>query len=200
MQVPALNDNFYEFVEIKERHRKNHKFLTMQQLQIGKHYYIVVTSQNGLYRYDINDIVTVIGHYNHTPCIRFVQKGAGVVSLTGEKLYEAQLIQVMSQFNARLNASIAFFLMLGCPQRLQYVLYIEYAPCAIDIEAQLSQINREFRDKRRSGRLLPLQIQFVLPGTGEAYKRYCIQQGQREAQFKMKHLQYLDDCGFDFSH
>jgi hypothetical protein len=53
---------------------------------------VFVTNASVLYRYKMNDIVEVAGLYGRTPLIRFVQKGKGVVSFTGEKLYEVQVI------------------------------------------------------------------------------------------------------------
>ncbi len=53
--------------------------------------------------------------------------------------------------------------------------------------------------KRASGRLQQLELLPVRPGTGEAYKRHCLRQGQREGQFKLIALQYQSDCAFPFA-
>ena len=54
-------------------------------------------NRSGLYRYDMNDIMEVVGRYQRTPLIRFMQKGKGVVSFTGEKLYETQVMAAVDQ-------------------------------------------------------------------------------------------------------
>ena len=54
-----------------------------------------MSTQTGLYRYFMNDIVRVTGKFHETPTIQFVQKGKGVTNITGEKLYESQVIQAV---------------------------------------------------------------------------------------------------------
>ena len=61
----------------------------------GRRYYVLFTTAAGLYRYFMNDLVEVTGFFHRTPLLRFVQKGKGVTSLTGEKLYEAQAIEAV---------------------------------------------------------------------------------------------------------
>lgn len=49
---------------------------------------MIVTTDAGLYRYFMNDLIEVTGRFHATPTIQFVQKGSGVTSIAGEKLYE----------------------------------------------------------------------------------------------------------------
>ena len=69
----------------------------------------------------------------------------------------------------------------------------------VAIERKLGELNVESAAKRASGRLQHLELLPVRPGTGEAYKRHCLQQGQREGQFKLIALQYQSDCSFAFA-
>ncbi len=198
--VPTLHENFFEFVEKEDWENENPVFLTLEQLEEGNQYYVVVTTQNGLYRYFINDIIEVTGAYNNTPTIQFVQKGKGVTNITGEKLYESQLIQAMDKIKQENGFEASFFVMLANPDNLQYTLYIEHEPVeALAIEEHLLQLNIEYESKRQSGRLKPLSIQFLKDGTSEAYKKHCITNGQREGQFKVQNIQYAQNCSFNFS-
>lgn len=199
-QIPALHENFFEFVEKDDWGNKTPEFLTLDQIEEGKQYYILATTQSGLYRYDINDIIAVTGRFNNTPVIRFVQKGKGVVNLTGEKLYESQLVQAVAEFKEEAGVDFDFFVMLGYPESLEYKLFVEHEPInASGLEKHLNALNMEFDSKRKSGRLKPIKVLFVRDGTGEAYKRHCLKDGQREGQFKLAHLQYHRDCSFDFT-
>ena len=198
-QIPALHENFFEFIEKNDWESDKQNFKTLDQVEIGKQYYIFTTTQNGLYRYNINDLIEVTGRFNNTPTIQFVQKGKGVTSLTGEKLYEGQLIEAMINMLDELGIEVNFFIMLGCADNLQYTLYIEHKPIDdFNIEQQLSRLNIEFETKRHSGRLKPIRVEYIKPGTGEVYKQYCLDNGQREGQFKFNYLQYKQDCPFDF--
>ena len=100
-QVPTFHQNFFEFVEKSQWEEGEPNFLRLNQITLGIQYYIFVTTQTGLYRYDINDLVEVTGHFNNTPTIQFVQKGKGVTNITGEKLCEAQLLSAIQEFRAR---------------------------------------------------------------------------------------------------
>lgn len=200
--VPTFHETFFEFIEREDWETDQHRILTLDQLEQGKMYYVIVTTSNGLYRYFINDLVEVTGYFHQTPTIRFVQKGKGVTNLTGEKLYEYHVINAMEVLQQAYHCIVDFYVMLADPTTLQYTLYIEPPEShffeAPELEGLLAQANIEFQAKRESGRLHPLRLVFLKPGTGEAYKVHCIQQGQREAQFKVVKLQYVKDCSFDF--
>jgi len=199
--ILTIHENFFEFVECDRWQDEAREFLTIESLQIGKQYYVLVTTQSGLYRYFINDIVEVDGRYNNTPTIRFVQKGKGVINLTGEKLYENQVIQAVKQMGQALNMDTGFFMMLGDADSLRYTLYIAATPCtevAAVLEKYLGDQNIEFVAKRRGGRLKQTAVCFVSSTAGDAYKRHCIERGQRESQFKLMKLQNIRDCTFDF--
>ena len=203
MSIPTLHENFFEFVEKEKWEKECPNFLPLEHIEEGKQYYVFVTTQSGLYRYAINDIIEVTGMYNNTPTIQFVQKGKGVTNLTGEKLYESQLTETIEAIKQEKNLDISFFVMLADEQRLEYRLYIEHEPFDESwllerLEQLLCQLNIEYHAKRLSGRLHPVKIKFLKAGAGEAYKKHCVQSGQREGQFKVAHLQYKQDCTFDF--
>ena len=93
--LPALHHHFFEFVPAERWDAGTPAFLQLSELTVDERYYVIVTTAAGLYRYFMNDLVEVTGLFGRTPLLRFVQKGKGVTSLTGEKLYEAQVIQAV---------------------------------------------------------------------------------------------------------
>ncbi len=200
--VPTYDLNFFEFVEQEDWDSGRPNARTLEQLEVGKRYYVIVTTANGLFRYFINDLIEVTGHYHRTPVITFLQKGRGVTNLTGEKLYEYHVMEAIDHLQKTYHIKIEFFVMVADPFTLQYTLYVEHPPldffAAYKLEQHISQTNLEYRAKKDSGRLQPLRLIFLQPGTSDAYKRYCVQQGQREDQFKVVRLQYAKDCTFDF--
>jgi hypothetical protein len=136
-----------------------------------------------------------------TPLLRFVQKGRGVTSITGEKLYEGQLTDAMRELEPLHRA--VFYLMLADEASCTYCLYLECAGCdtqavAGALDRALAGRNIEYRDKRASGRLPPPEVVALRTGTGDAYKRHSLAHGQREGQFKYLTLQYRRECDFDF--
>ena len=201
--VPTLCDTLFEFAERESRETGRGDFLLLHELAEGREYYVFVTTPDGLYRYDMNDIVRVTGWLNGTPCLEFVQKGKGVTSITGEKLYEGQVVDAVMAETARLGAGAEFFVMLADEEASGYTLFIEMgaagAELADALDRRLRETNVEYDAKRDSGRLAPVRVQALRPGAGAAYRAERVAQGQRDAQFKYLHLQYARECAFDFA-
>lgn len=204
--LPTIRENFFEFVE-KEKWQQNDKvFLTIEQLVQGREYYLIVTTKSGLYRYDMNDIVTVTGKFQNTPTLKFVQKGKGVTNITGEKLYESQVILAMQKAEQTFGCNFRFYQMLANQAFSGYELYFELGDkTAINakkisayLDEQLGQLNLEYQVKRESNRLKPMNAFSLRQGTFERFKAACLQKGQREGQFKTIVLQNKKDIQFDF--
>ena len=127
----------------------------------------LITTAAGLYRYFMNDLVEVTGRYRNTPLLRFVQKGKGVTSLTGEKLYEAQVIQAVQDTARRHGFAPGFFLLVADEESSSYQPLPRNRRCgarrrssrvAADVDQRLGELNVEYHSKRASGRLAPLTI------------------------------------------
>ena len=204
--VPTLLDNFFEFLERGAREAGEADFLLLDELDEGGEYYVFVTTQDGLYRYDMNDIVRVARKLKATPCLEFVQKGKGVTSITGEKLYEKQVLDAVLAVAANQGVQPDFFIMLADPEAAKYTLYMEASgrsalslpELAPALDAGLRKANIEYDSKRASGRLEPAEIRRLRAGTGSEYRANRVSAGQRDAQFKCLHLQYAQECPFDF--
>ncbi|MDB5802155.1 MAG: hypothetical protein JWL63_3094 [Rhodocyclales bacterium] len=203
--LPTLDTHFFEFVERDKWDNGKLAFVTLDGLRKGADYYIFVTTPSGLYRYFINDLVRVTGFLHKTPLLQFVQKGKGVTNITGEKLYEAQVLMAVRATLAHMGRTARFVMMLADEQASRYRLYVETdraaKPTAMQlaeaVDTKLANLNIEYQAKRESDRLQMLEAYWLLPNTGEVYKQQCIKQGQREGQFKTVALAYRKDYGFD---
>lgn len=202
--IPTLTHHFYEFVEKNAWEQGERTTLTLDELQDKAEYYIIVTTSSGLYRYFMNDIVRVRGYFHRTPLLEFVQKGKGVTSITGEKLYEGQVTNAVHRLEDKYQCSPIFYLMIADEKDSRYRLYIEtaeskelkVAAIARDIDDVLSNSNIEYDGKRKSGRLHKLEVIQLLPGAGEAYKQHQLDKGIREGQYKPVPLQYATELDF----
>jgi len=203
--LPTFDTHFFEFVERDRWDGGEPEFLTLDGLRKGRDYYIIVTTPSGLYRYFINDLVRVTGFLHAMPLLKFLQKGKGVTNITGEKLYEAQVLTAVNEVMAQAGLDARFVMMLADEEARHYRLYIEASTgnkpptgmLANAVDAKLHALNVEYHAKRESGRLGAPQAVWLEPGTGEAYKRFCVKQGQREGQFKTLALAYRRTFTFD---
>jgi hypothetical protein len=191
--VPTLNRNFFEFVSVESWQSGARATVRLHELNLGQRYYVLITTDSGLYRYHINDIVRVVGRFGETPELIFEQKGDGVTNLTGEKLYEQQVQLALSAASAALKTPLQFFMCLLNTGASRYEFLVE--PCTPNnlparellqaIDQQLGEINMEYRSKRDSKRLHAPHLHILSLGSFERYRAKKVQGGVREAQFKM---------------
>jgi hypothetical protein len=206
--VLAVGTNVFEFQPADDdRDPRSSTLLTPGQLEIGRRYFIFVTTLSGLYRYEMNDIVEVAGIFERTPLIRFVQKGKGVVSFTGEKLYEVQVIAAVDEALADLRgryhfiAAVAEFANGASEPRLTFLIEFDDAitdPDGSALVARLDQAlgdqNSEYLAKRKSSRYDPPIIRSIRSGEFDRYRRRMVEAGRADGQFKV--LRLTSDASF----
>ena len=204
--LPTLDQTIFEFVP-RERWETGDRteVIGLAELEDEQDYYVIVTTADGLYRYDMNDIVRVTGRVHDTPALAFVQKGKGVTSITGEKVHESQLLHAVCAAFEDQGIESRFFIALADPETATYTLYVETGEDGASVpglaglvDAHLGSVNIEYEGKRASDRLNPMRVVWLKRGTGEAFRARRVAEGQRDAQFKYLHLQYAGECGFDF--
>ena len=203
--LPTLDSNFFEFAERQAWERGERALVTLDGVRKGVDYYIVVTTPGGLYRYFINDVVRVTGSIGRTPLLRFVQKGRGVTNLTGEKLYEAQVLDAVKQVATDAGFEVVFALTLADEETCRYDVYLEtdtsmhphreWVSAALD--TVLKQMNVEYASKRAGDRLHAPPVWWLRVGSYEALRAWSCERGQREAQFKVVSLDYRARFAFD---
>jgi hypothetical protein len=173
--IPLPDNYFYEFIPADDPApyvTGDRPALGLHELEKGSRYIIIQTGPHGLYRYNIEDIVEVNGHHGRTPTIHFVQKSRMVTSITGEKLYETQVIEAVERASAkRPELKPSFFICYADIDASNYKLCVEYdeppSPEALRellalFEEALGEVNIEYPYKRASMRLRDPEI-FPLP-------------------------------------
>jgi hypothetical protein len=204
----AVGTNVLEFHPAgDDRAPEGRELLPVERLEEGQRYFVYVTNASGLYRYDMNDIVEVAGHYGKTPLIRFIQKGKGVVSFTGEKLYETQVIIAVDHALAALRGRYNFIaavaeLVDGTSPRLVFLTEFDDritdpdgAALVDRVDAALGDQNSEYQTKRKSLRYGAPVIRVVRSGEFDRYRRRLVEQGRRaDGQFKV--LRLTSDASF----
>ena len=196
--VVNITSHFFEFLPEEQRDSPNPQFLTCEELESNREYYIYFTTSSGLYRYDINDVVRVVDFYRNTPVIQFVRKGQGISSITGEKLTESQvtaaLVDVVEADGFEIE-HITACVEWGEPPR--YAFYAELPASMspdrcrrflVAMDRALSAHNEEYEGKRASQRLGHPVLKRVPPGTYQQLRQKRVAEGAPEAQVKIPHL------------
>jgi hypothetical protein len=201
--IPDLNGIFFEFHPAEDDAEVpvgNAVSLQLpQDLEVGKRYSLLFTTRWGLYRYHIDDIVDVTEKIGDVPLIRFIRKGSGTSSVTGEKLTEDQVVQALERLPRSFLEKHGDSVLAPCwgdPPGYLLLLEdtgktaeVELMQTAQDLDRSLQSLNVEYESKRKSLRLAPVRIALVEPGAfGRLRQREVTQAGGRAEQYKLKRI------------
>ena len=194
--------HYYEFVEESQLDKPHKQFLQIYELEKGKRYCAYVTTYSGLYRYNMNDLVEVGGKFYNTPTVHMVSKVNGIVSMTGEKLYEPQFIDAVHKAEELMQVKTKFFVGFADVRESRYHFYYEFVSEKIDqatadeftrvVDRKLQEINNEYESKRASFRLKEPQAHILLSNAYSRFKASCLRDGFRDGQFKFNLLMQDD--------
>ncbi len=195
--VLHVTGNFFEFIEEGSAGRDT---LLVHELEEGRRYRVIVTQEGGLYRYDMDDIVEVVGRYKNTPLVRFLYKTGGTLSLTGEKVTEYQAVSAVSRLQQEAGLDqLDFCLTHSTDIPPAYMFLLESGPgggkklratpgLAEFLDDRLKEGNIEYKSKRLSGRLAPARVFLLESGSLEALRDRRRPRGVFDTQFKPIHL------------
>jgi hypothetical protein len=196
--VLNVTSHFFEFLPEEQRDEPDGTFLTADQLESNREYYVYFTTSGGLYRYDINDVVRVVDFYRQTPVIQFVRKGQGMTSITGEKLTESQVTGALVDVVDAHGFDVEHF--TACVEWGEppyYAFYAELGDSMTPDESRrfvqamdnaIAGRNIEYEAKRESQRLGAPVLNRVAPGTYQALRQKRVAEGAPEAQVKIPQL------------
>jgi hypothetical protein len=192
--VLAVDTGFFEFVPEDRIDESDPPVRVAHELEDGRRYYVLLSGANGLYRYDINDVVEVRGFHGSTARIAFVRKGRDMVSITGEKLHLNQLQAAIAEAQDETKLSVWQFRFIPDVDARRYDVLVELsggtseaqAPRAFlhAMDAALGRLNREYAAKRSSRRLEPPRLSVMQPGWAERQWLADVRRGKRDAQHK----------------
>ena len=196
--VLEISTHYFEFVPEAEHGSPNPTILEAHELTPDHNYFILLTTSSGLYRYDICDVVRCTGFVGTTPVLRFLHKGAYISNLTGEKVSESQVVDAVRHALDANRHRVSFFTLTpvwGEPPHYQLLLEAGDVPTselaerlANTTDSKLQDLNCEYQEKRSTGRLGPLQVTRLQPGT---WRRFA---EQRQSRLGGSVEQYKHPC------
>lgn len=194
--------HYYEFVEESELDNPHKHYLQIHELEQGKRYCAYVTTYSGIFRYNMNDLVEVGGSFYNTPTVHMVSKVNGIVSMTGEKLYEPQFIDAVHKAEELMGIKTKFFVGFADIRESKYHFYYEFIDEDVNqsladeftlvVDRKLQEINNEYESKRASFRLKEPQAHILLSNAYSRFKAACLRDGFRDGQFKFNLLMQDD--------
>jgi hypothetical protein len=196
--ILAIESGFFEFIAEDQWAADQPQTLLPHELTPGARYRVLVTNYNGLYRYDIGDVVEVVGFYQQTPLIVFRHRLGGLLSSTTEKTTEFHVTQVMRQLQQDFDLLLENFCVTLSEQGVpaHYWVNIELLPGhqLLDPKAFLTQFDRRLKaihtsyEVKRRDQVPPPRLRIFAPGSFAVIRQQMIQRGIPESQLKFPHI------------
>ena len=179
--VLDIRHHYFEFIPEEQGDREQPETVGASELIEGRNYFILPTTAGGLYRYQIYDLVRCRGFHGKAPLIEFLNKGAHISSLTGEKISEFQVVEAVNGAAAAVGVHLKSYLLLPTwDDPPSYSLLVENddlrdagaeSRLAAAVEARLRAVNVEYENKRDTLRLGPIRIRRIAPGSWTDFQR-----------------------------
>ncbi|HEX6640428.1 MAG TPA: GH3 auxin-responsive promoter family protein, partial [Thermoanaerobaculia bacterium] len=148
---------------------------------------VVLTTGGGLYRYDTEDLVEIVGSREACPLLRFIGRERHVSDHYGEKLNE---LFVRERLELALRDVEVRFAMLACEDDA-YALFVESDACARVLTDAAGVLDAALRENvhydycRRLGQLNALRVFRV---TRDGSSTFLASSGQRLGDVKLSSL------------
>lgn len=191
---PAIESSFFEFIPEDQWENPQPQTVLLSEVKVGDRYRIVVTNYSGFYRYDVGDVVEVIGIENGLPHFTFRHRRGGVLSSTTEKTTEFHVSQVMQTLQREMNVALENFCVTLSDDKIpaHYQVNVELAPGAVldnpeqfleQFDQTLQAIHTSYAVKRHDQVPSP-RLRILAPGSFEQVRQRLIQKGATESQIK----------------
>jgi hypothetical protein len=197
--ILAIESGFFEFIPEDQWEVEQPQTLLSNEVKSGEHYRILVTNYSGLYRYDIGDVVEVLGFYEQAPILVFRHRLGGLLSSTSEKTSEFHAIQVMRSLQQEFNLPLEDFCITLSEHEIppHYLVNIEL-PSGHSLsnphqfinqfDIKLKAINENYERKRGELQVPPPRLRILAPGSFATVRQRLLQQGIPESQLKFPHI------------
>jgi hypothetical protein len=184
----AVRSHFFEFLPAWEASTQT---VLAHELEFGRQYRVVVTTQGGLYRYQMHDQVEIVGRYHEAPLIRFTGKTDATSDLVGEKLNAAQVQTAMQIAFSALGLSPQFAQLVAQRHPPGYVLRV--CEKAVEKSSPLAErlcqmvqdrlgTNPTYHFAVEVGQLAPLRVEVISSEKAEQYVEHHVSQKLADRQ------------------
>lgn len=205
MLLLADNGVFYEFIPVEEWNKDFPRTVTMADVEVGKNYAIVISSNNGLWRYQPGDTIMFTRKYPH--CFQITGRTKHYINAFGEEVMVGDTDKALAEVCMATNSVVAEYTAApvyfgGDHARGGHEWLVEFDKAPSDMETfnqlldeALQRINSDYEAKRyKEMALKRLQIRPVPRGT---FHRWMRARGKFGSQNKVprlaNHRQFIEE-------
>jgi GH3 auxin-responsive promoter len=196
--ILAIESGFYEFIPEDQWEVEQPKTLLPTEVKAGERYRILLSSYSGFYRYDIGDVVEVLGFYENTPIIVFRHRRGGLLSSTTEKTTEYHLTQTMQTLQQEFGIALDDFCVTlsdaEFPAHYRVNIELTDGQSLSDPLAFLTRFDHwlgEFNDQYRlvrKAQVPPPRLRLLEAGSFGIVRQRQLRRGTSDSQLKIPHL------------
>ncbi len=156
---------FYEFIPMDELDKENPKTLTIEEVEIGKNYALVISTNSGLWRYMIGDTVIFTSTFPHK--IKISGRTKHFINAFGEELIIDNAIKAIDVACKNCNAKVSQF--TAAPIYMEnknsggheWIIEFEEEPDSLEhftkaLDNALQTVNSDYEAKRYKDSVLSL--------------------------------------------
>jgi len=194
-QLTLLYDSmFFEFIPI----HKSSERLIIDQIQKGKEYRLIITTHNGLYAYDLGDIIKVV---SEEPLAFIFSFRKNIIDLADEKLTPTQIFEAINVAIEQNRCKVVDFCVIGTYKpKPHYIFLIEfefkvnpdsYSQFLISIDNALEKLNDIYHQNRNGankGTLDPPELWILKENAFFSLENQKILSGIPTGQIKTAHI------------
>lgn len=180
------------------------KLVSMDKLEVGKTYELVITNLCGYYRYRMSDAVMVTGFYNKTPRVRFMYRVNKSINLAAEKTTEKALQQTVEKTAGELGFSLSDFVVYPnakiVPPRYEFLIQPTFPVENVSLEKlsevvykHLSEANEVYEDCVKDHSMQKPVAFWLQPESTFLWRDLQIMKGRSASQLKPLRVIMNDD-------
>ena len=196
MLLFADNGVFYEFVPVEEWEKEHPKTVLLADVEVGKNYAVMISSNNGLWRYLPGDTLMFTRKYPH--CFQITGRTKQFINAFGEEVMVGDTDKALAEACRQMNAVVSEY--TAAPVYFageqgkgghEWVVEFEKEPPDLErfndlLDQTLQRINSDYEAKRFKGMALQrLHLHTVPRGT---FLRWMRARGKFGSQSKVPRL------------
>lgn len=175
------------------------KIVTIDGLEEGRDYELIITNMGGFYRYRMRDAVRVVSKFENTPTVEYLYRIDQTINIMGEKTTEATLRAAANNTAESLDFELIDFSVYAdiksAPPRYQFFLEIGNKPADVPVglirrslEKELFKLAPALRDLAERGLCQGLKVNFLQQDTYALWRDLAIYNGANSNQLKPVHI------------
>ncbi len=196
---------YVEFLPLDEGLRSTHRPRSIDEVDAGQLYEILLTTYSGFWRYRLGDVVKVLGWHERAPVIDFVERKGQLLNIASEKVTEANVAESFERACRTTGGTLVDYIVTidSSASPMRYLLLIEpFAPTNRSdaqellraFEGELQETCWYYRELRHHGTLGAPGMLLLPSGSFDRYRKVRAAQGGIPSQVKVPHI--ISDPGF----